>query len=170
MFLIICFVLGLFGSLTWAEDPQSKVQTRTVCPPGTFAHRDGSQWYCYKFYEDRFTFQEAEEECQFTWKGHLASFTSDTQTKLVGAYVSKENMESDWVWIGLQRSPTSNMHTGWRWTDGTRSKYTSWNPTEPNNRTGKEFCAILYPPSGHLKWLDVDCHLTLPFLCKWKPS
>ncbi|XP_063164817.1 C-type lectin-like [Candoia aspera] len=143
---------------------------RTVCPPGTFAHRDGNQWYCYKFYEDRLTFQEAEEECQFRWKGHLASLTSDTQAKLVGTYVAKENIENAYVWIGLQRTPTSDQNTGWRWTDGTRSRYTSWNRGEPNNATGKELCVFLLPHSGYMKWNDKNCDFTTPFLCKWKPS
>ncbi|XP_026581344.1 lithostathine-1-beta-like, partial [Pseudonaja textilis] len=102
----LTFALILFVSHSVSpEDPKP----RTVCPSGSFAMKEQSQWYCYKFYEELFTFQEAEEECQFKCKGHLASFMSDNQAKYINAYVSKENLENKWVWIGLQRVSTSNL-------------------------------------------------------------
>ncbi|XP_070610670.1 lithostathine-1-alpha-like isoform X2 [Erythrolamprus reginae] len=165
MLLITCFIFGLLGTLTWA-DPKA----RTACPFGSFALRERSQWYCYKFYEERFTFQEAEEDCQFKCKGHLASFISDSQAKSVNAYVSKGNREKRWVWIGLQRLPKSDLNNGWRWNDGTRSRYTRWGPGEPNNMSRNEFCVALSPQSEHLKWVDINCSSKLPFLCKWSPA
>uniref|UniRef100_A0A175KDZ1 C-type lectin n=1 Tax=Phalotris mertensi TaxID=1260334 RepID=A0A175KDZ1_9SAUR len=165
MLLITCFIFGLLGSLTWAEDPKA----RTACPSGSFAIKEQSQWCCYKFYEEQFTFQEAEEDCQFKCKGHLASFISDTQAKYVNTYVSKENQDKRWVWIGLQRLSTSNMKTGWRWNDGTRSRYTRWSAGEPNNWSKNELCVALSPRS-ELKWVDINCSSKLPFLCKWTPA
>ncbi|XP_015681993.1 snaclec agglucetin subunit beta-1 [Protobothrops mucrosquamatus] len=159
MFLITCFIFGVLGSLTWAGP-----KVRTVCPPGTFADKDGSQWYCYKFYEDRFTFTDAEEECQFQWRGHLASLTKDKQVKSIGAYVTKENLEGDLVWIGLQY-----METGWRWTDGTRSTYKKWSCDEPKIEFKNDTCVGLSLASGHKKWVAKGCGRTYPFLCKWKP-
>ncbi|XP_029142119.1 lithostathine-1-alpha-like, partial [Protobothrops mucrosquamatus] len=164
MFLITCFIFGLLGSLTWAGP-----KVRTVCPPGTFRYKDGSQWYCYKFYEDQFTFHDAEEECQFQWRGHLASLTKDKQVKSIGAYVTKENLEGDLVWIGLRRDKGSNVKTGWRWTDGTRSTYKKWSNGKPNVVSNDDTCAGLSPASGHEKWVDVKCGCKYPFLCKWKP-
>uniref|UniRef100_A0A8C5SA63 C-type lectin domain-containing protein n=2 Tax=Laticauda laticaudata TaxID=8630 RepID=A0A8C5SA63_LATLA len=105
MLLITCFIFGLLGSLAWAGP-----HGRSVCPSGTFANRDRSQWYCYKFYEDMATFQEAEEECHYKWRGHLASFTRDKQAETIGAYINKENIENNHVWIGLQRE---NMVSTW---------------------------------------------------------
>ncbi|XP_032077951.1 C-type lectin lectoxin-Phi1-like [Thamnophis elegans] len=166
MLLVTCFIFGLLGSLTWAGDPKG----RTVCPSGTFANKEQSQWFCYKFYEELFTFQEAEEECQFKCKGHLASFISDTQAKQVNSYVSKENIEKKSVWIGLQRRSTSDMNTGWRWNDGTRSRYTRWSSGEPNNKSKDEFCVSLSPQTEHLNWIDLGCNAKLPFLCKWTPT
>ncbi|KAG8138558.1 putative C-type lectin protein [Naja naja] len=136
MLLITCFIFGLLGSLTWA-DPKP----RTVCPSGSFAIKERSQWYCYKFYEQLFTFQEAEEECQFKCKGHLASFISDSQAKYINTYVSRENIENKWVWIGLQRVSGSSLNTGWRWNDGSLSRYTRWSSGEPNNKAKDEFCS-----------------------------
>ncbi|XP_058047288.1 C-type lectin-like [Ahaetulla prasina] len=166
MLLITCFIFGLLGSLTWAAGPRG----RSVCPAGTFSYKDGSEWNCYKFYEDRFTFEEAEQECQFQWKGHLASFKSDKQAKSIAAYVTKENIEGAYVWIGLQRDRDSNLYSGWRWVDGSRALYRKWNYNEPNNLTKNEYCVSLYPSTAHLTWVDIDCNNRLPFLCKWKPS
>ncbi|XP_070803421.1 C-type lectin-like isoform X1 [Pituophis catenifer annectens] len=166
MFLITCFIFGLLGSLTWAAGPRG----RTACPSGTFAYNDRSEWSCFKFYEDRFNFDDAEEECQFKWKGHLASFKSDKQVKTVGAYVSKQNRENSFVWIGLLRDKDSNVTTGWYWMDGSRSTYTKWSSGEPNKLSCNEACVGLYPSSGHLTWNDLNCGLKLPFLCKWRPS
>ncbi|KAG8138563.1 putative C-type lectin 3 protein [Naja naja] len=148
MLLITCFIFGLLGSLTWA----------------------GSQWFCYKFYEDRLNFQEAEGECQEKWRGHLASVKSEKESLLIDAYVTGKNIESHNVWIGLQRDEGSNLHGGWRWTDGSSSRYSRWFKGEPNNVSNKEYCVGLYPLSGSLYWNDLNCRNKLPFLCKWTPA
>ncbi|XP_039174990.1 lithostathine-1-alpha-like isoform X1 [Crotalus tigris] len=168
MFLITCFIFCLLGSLTWAAGPSH----RTVCPSGTFAYKDRNQWYCYKFYEDRLTFYEAETECQFRWRGHLASLTKDKQVKSIGAYVTKENLRGDFVWIGLQliRDEESNVKMEWSWTDETLSNYTRWSFGEPDTTSYSDTCVGLSPATGHEKWVDIDCNRKFPFLCKWKPS
>ncbi|XP_070610988.1 C-type lectin lectoxin-Phi1-like [Erythrolamprus reginae] len=163
MFLITCFIFGLLGSLTWAGS-----QGRTICPPGTFAHKERSEWNCYKLYEEWSTFEEAEQECQFKWHGHLASINSYKEAKSLAAYVTKQNMESFYVWIGLQREERSNINTGWRWVDGNRSKYRKWGETEPNDRAGQEYCASLDSLYGFVSWADLPCNWKLSFLCKWK--
>ncbi|KAM3832787.1 snaclec coagulation factor IX-binding protein subunit A-like isoform 1-T2 [Vipera latastei] len=165
MLLITCSIFGLLASLTWAAP-----SVRTVCPSGTFAYKDGSEWQCYKFYEDQFTFRDAEEECQFKWKGHLASLTKDKQIKSVGAYVTKENLDGKCVWIGLRRDAGSSLQTGWRWTDGTRSTYKSWSYGEPDILLNHEACVGLSSATGHERWVDIYCNRKQPFLCKWKPS
>ncbi|KAL7979772.1 hypothetical protein Chor_008110 [Crotalus horridus] len=150
MFLITCFIFCLLGSLTWA---------------------DGSQWYCYKFYEDRLTFYEAETECQFRWRGHLASLTKDKEVKSIGAYVTKKILQRNYVWIGLhfERDEESNVNTGWRWTDGTRSIYKNWSSGEPKIVSYDDTCVGLSSASGYVKWVARDCNCKLPFLCKGKP-
>ncbi|XP_039189352.1 lithostathine-1-like [Crotalus tigris] len=165
MFLITCFIFCLLGSLTWAGP-----SVRTVCPSGTFGYKDGSQWYCYKFYEDQLTFHDAEEECQFRWRGHLASLTKDKQVKSIGTYVTKENLEGDLVWIGLRQLKGSSGNTGWRWTDGARSIYKNWSSGEPKIVSYDDTCAGLSSASEHVKWVARNCNCKLPFLCKWKPS
>uniref|UniRef100_A0A8C7E6R6 C-type lectin domain-containing protein n=1 Tax=Naja naja TaxID=35670 RepID=A0A8C7E6R6_NAJNA len=162
MLLITCFIFGLLGSFTWAGP-----HGRSVCPSGTFANRDRSQWFCYKFYEDQLTFQEAEEECQYKWRGHLASFTRDKQAETISAYVTKENTENNHVWIGLQRE---DMHSGWRWTDGSRSKYRKFNYAESKPASYNRHCAAFSLVYGSLSWSEQDCSRKFPFLCKWKPS
>ncbi|XP_032077953.1 snaclec coagulation factor IX-binding protein subunit A-like [Thamnophis elegans] len=163
MLLVTCFIFGLLGSLTWAG-----LCGQSVCPSGTFAFEDGSERNCYKFYKDNFTFEEAEQECQFRWKGHLASFTNGRQAAAIGAYVSKENIERNFVWIGLRRDEGSSLSTGWCWVDGSQSRYRTWRNSEPNGI--HEYCVGLYPRSGHLTWVDLRCRRKLPFLCKWSPT
>ncbi|KAG8148089.1 putative C-type lectin 3 protein [Naja naja] len=50
-------------------------------------------------------------ECQEKWRGHLASFKSDKESELIGAYVTRKNIENHFVWIGLQRVSGSNLGT-----------------------------------------------------------
>ncbi|XP_032076931.1 C-type lectin-like [Thamnophis elegans] len=141
---------------------------RSVCPSGTFASKVGSEWSCYKFYEEKVTFEDAEQECQYEWKGHLASFTNDKQAAAIAAYLSKENMDELYTWIGLRRDEGSSISTGWRWVDGSRSRYRKWSSGEPNNQQS-EYCVGLQP-TGYLTWVDIPCSYERPFLCKWKPA
>uniref|UniRef100_A0A175KDY2 C-type lectin n=1 Tax=Phalotris mertensi TaxID=1260334 RepID=A0A175KDY2_9SAUR len=163
MLLITCFIFGLLGSLTWAGP-----YGQSVCPSGTFAFNDGSEWNCYKFYEDKLTFEKAEQECQSRWNGHLASINSDRQANSVGAYVTGENMEGDFVWIGLRRDEGSSMISGWRWVDESPSDYRRWSNNQPDNRGHHQFCGGLDPISGHVTWYDLNCSSKYNFLCKWK--
>ncbi|XP_032076661.1 C-type lectin lectoxin-Phi1-like [Thamnophis elegans] len=167
MLLVTCFIFGLLGSLTWAAGPRG----RSVCPSGTFAFKDGSEWSCYKFYEEKVTFEDAEQECQYERKGHLASFTNDRQAASIAAYLSKENIEGNYVWIGLRRDEGSSLTNGWRWVDGSRSRYRKWYSSEPNNWYSHEYCVALCPLSAYVYWVDTGCsNQKLPFLCKWKPA
>uniref|UniRef100_A0A182C5T6 C-type lectin n=1 Tax=Phalotris mertensi TaxID=1260334 RepID=A0A182C5T6_9SAUR len=162
MLLITCFIFGLLGSLTWAGP-----QGRTVCAPDSFAYKYRNQWYCYKFCEDRLSFEEAEAQCQYKLKGHLASFNSNKQAKLIGAYVTQKNRRNDFVWIGFQQDEGSSGNIEWRWVDGSESTYRKWNSNRPS-WTYNDRCAALYPQSGHVTWYDLDCSSKYPYLCKWK--
>ncbi|XP_070610685.1 C-type Lectin CRL-like isoform X2 [Erythrolamprus reginae] len=164
MLLITCFIFGFLGSFTWAGPP-----ARTVCSPEAFALKSRSRWYCYKFYDDQLTFEEAEQECQFRWKGHLASFNSETQAKSIGAYVAQKNLKQDSVWIGFREGEGLNGRTKWLWTDGSAVPYTNLSGKKPDNcSSSTELCASLSPQSG--QWNKQDCNRELAFLCKWKPT
>uniref|UniRef100_A0A182C5T2 C-type lectin n=1 Tax=Phalotris mertensi TaxID=1260334 RepID=A0A182C5T2_9SAUR len=165
MLLITCFIFGLLGSLTWAGP-----HGRTTCPCDTFAYKEESEWNCYKFYEAELTFDDAEEECKNTWKGHLASFNSNEQSKSLADYVIKENIKRHFVWIGLQRDVGSHKFSGWYWIDESPSNYRRWSMDEPDNRFYHQYCSGLDPRYGLVTWADLTCTYKLPFLCKWNPA
>ncbi|XP_053108437.1 C-type lectin-like isoform X2 [Hemicordylus capensis] len=102
--------------------------------------------------------------------GHLASIASETLVQRIGGYLSQVNLETDFVWIGLQRTSTANMQRGWRWTDGTPFRYSNWLGGTPNNIGGKQYCVVLTPGSGYKSWDDATCSIVRPFLCKWRAS
>lgn len=60
------------------------------------------------------------------------------------------------VWIGLNRSAQAR----WVWSteNNSISQYSNWGVGEPN---GSRECV----KSSNGNWFDVDCALTLPFVC-----
>ncbi|XP_053108436.1 lithostathine-like isoform X1 [Hemicordylus capensis] len=146
-------------------------QARSRCPSGSYSYSEGVRWYCFEFYEYPVSFDEAEAICQQNRNGgHLASIASETLVQRIGGYLSQVNLETDFVWIGLQRTSTANMQRGWRWTDGTPFRYSNWLGGTPNNIGGKQYCVVLTPGSGYKSWDDATCSIVRPFLCKWRAS
>nr|XP_056702645.1 lithostathine-like [Euleptes europaea] len=158
-------------SLSFPVVPQAKAQAKSRCPVGTYSYHDGLAWFCYEFYEYLLPFEDAEAICQQNRNGgHLASLTSETQTRLVGGYLSRVNRDRAEVWIGLNRNQNSNMYNGWWWTDGSFFRYTSWLGGTPNNIGGRQLCVVLTPGSGFKSWDDATCSISRSFLCKWRAS
>ncbi|KAL8222651.1 UNVERIFIED_CONTAM: hypothetical protein K2H54_077786 [Gekko kuhli] len=166
--LLFC-LLGSLLSSSWAEVPQAQPQARSRCPSGAHSHKEGVAWFCYEFYEFALPFEDAEAVCQQNRNGgHLASITSETQTQAIGGYLSRVNQDRAEVWIGLRRSPSSSMASGWRWTDGAFFRYTNWLTGTPNNIGGRQLCVVLTPGSGYRSWDDGTCSYGRAFLCKWR--
>ncbi|XP_070610675.1 C-type lectin lectoxin-Thr1-like isoform X2 [Erythrolamprus reginae] len=138
------------------------------CPPGSYAFKVEDEWSCYKFYNGPANFDDAEEKCQNKWGGHLASFINDRESKAIAAYVAKEIMEDNYVWMGLRRNTPSDIITEWWWVGKSRSKYRNWSRGEPNNYGGDEFCGSLDYRYGYVSWNDLACYRKRPFLCKWR--
>ena len=54
--------------------------------------------------------------------------------------------------------------TTWHWADGTPVDYTNWEPGEPNDSNGQEFCVEMDSSIG--QWNDVECNIQRMFACK----
>ncbi|XP_048338182.1 lithostathine-like [Sphaerodactylus townsendi] len=156
-------------SLFYPVVPKDKPQAKSHCPVGTYSYQNNRVWYCFEFYEYRLPFERAEANCQQNRNGgHLASITSETETRLISGYLAGVNRDRAEVWIGLNRHQNSNMKTGWRWTDGSPFLYTNWLAQQPNNSGGKQLCVVLTPGSEFKSWNDATCDQERPFLCEWR--
>ena len=84
------------------------------------------------------------------------------------------------AWIGLVDPTENSKHaancTCWKWLDGSPYNYENFEPREPNNVGGKEWCTIVdlsQSSASAGKWLDWNCGgLSKPALCSvpTKPS
>uniref|UniRef100_A0A8B9F4Y1 C-type lectin domain-containing protein n=1 Tax=Amazona collaria TaxID=241587 RepID=A0A8B9F4Y1_9PSIT len=69
------------------------------CPPKWLYFRD----YCYGFFQQRLTWDEAEEECElYGPMGHLASVHDKDVSDTLALYLASQSQATDNVWIGLQ--------------------------------------------------------------------
>ncbi|XP_026122101.1 E-selectin-like [Carassius auratus] len=68
------------------------------------------------------------------------------------------------MWIGLYRTD-EYFPWVWVWSDGSKDLFTSWDPSQPNNVDGVQYC-VCTSPKGY--WSDWWCTDKLPFLCYTK--
>jgi len=69
------------------------------------------------------------------------------------------------IWFGYYADQYREFH----YTDNSTAYYTNWNPGEPNNSGGYEFCATVSRQHG--RWNDANCDWPQPFVCSmWKST
>jgi len=113
-----------------------------------------------EFVEDRKSWADAEEYCQLTDNGHLASIYDQDYDSFVYAQMVNSNEE---LWFGL----SADQNREWHYTDNTTAYYTPWANGEPNNANGNEYCGAV--SRWHGKWNDANCEDVKPFVCSmWK--
>lgn len=61
------------------------------------------------------------------------------------------------VWIGLFKDP-------WKWSDGSRSSFRYWKPSQPNYLKDQDCVAAIFKDKG--QWNDLNCGGRRNFVCR----
>ncbi|KAM3833408.1 C-type lectin lectoxin-Lio2-like [Vipera latastei] len=126
---------------------------------------------CYKFFELRKTWEDAEMYCrQEEEGGHLASIHSWNESAYMARLASNRAgllPAISNVWIGLS-DPEENRK--WQWSDGSHFLYKSWKRGEPNHLWRNEYCVELSLFSGYFRWNGQRCGSMRYFICKFQPQ
>ncbi|KAH0620041.1 hypothetical protein JD844_014557 [Phrynosoma platyrhinos] len=101
------------------------------------------QGNCYKHFEEKHTWVDAENLCR-EHQSHLSSIITPEEQEFVN------NNAQDYQWIGLSD----------------RAQYENWRPNQPDNffAKGEDCVVMIWHEKG--EWNDVPCNYHLPFTCK----
>uniref|UniRef100_A0A914DGL4 C-type lectin domain-containing protein n=1 Tax=Acrobeloides nanus TaxID=290746 RepID=A0A914DGL4_9BILA len=105
---------------------------------------------------------QAQEYCN-TFGGSLVSIHSQAENDFIKAFL--ESKIAGHALIGLIKvQDESANQTEWKWLDGTKTDYTKWNPTEPNNVHNIEDSTEFLTSMGG--WNDVPIDMSRIAICQ----
>jgi hypothetical protein len=145
-------------NLKWGECPTSQdiAPDTHNCTNGYTSVDSGKN--CYKVYNNRKTWFNANSYCRNVDNANLVSITDQFESALIHLLtVSKTSGDP---WIGLT---TFAGDLTWTWTDGRRNTFTNW-----GNITGitEIFSKCVYVQDSDGKWSATSCADKKPFICK----
>ncbi|XP_073420358.1 regenerating islet-derived protein 4 isoform X2 [Dendrobates tinctorius] len=156
-----CALILLLGSLAVTHVAEGS-KARSSCPNGWFYYKAN----CYGYFRYALSWSEAEFDCQAYGHGaHLASIMDSAEADIIASHISAYQKNQP-VWIGLH-DPEQNRR--WKWNDGSMYNFRSWQPEQPDNHNGIEYCGELSCREKFLMWNDANCNLAHPYVCKYKP-
>ncbi|KAL1768109.1 reproteinrating islet-derived protein 3-gamma [Sigmodon hispidus] len=138
--------------------------SRISCPKGSQAY--GS--YCYAFFRISKSWFDADLACQKRPSGHLVSVLSGAEASFVSSMVKRSVNNGQYVWIGLH-DPTLGQEPnagGWEWSNADVMNYFNWEVSPAGSSRG--YCGSLSRNTGFLKWINNNCDLEFPYVCKFK--
>uniref|UniRef100_A0A1L8D636 BATXCTL37 n=1 Tax=Bothrops atrox TaxID=8725 RepID=A0A1L8D636_BOTAT len=144
-------LLVVFLSLSGTDTPFE-------CPSDWSTHRQ----YCYKFFQQKMKWADAERFCSEQAKGgHLVSIESDEETSFLAQLVVPKIQEfTYYVWIGL-RAQGKGQQCSSKWSDYSSVSYE--NMVVPYVKK----CFALGKNLGFVQWVNIDCVKKNPFVCKF---
>lgn len=126
--------------------------------PWELVHRN-----CHLFIKEPLSWDKAESKCEENG-GNLMSINSMREKRALQWALTKKIRKSSemYWWVGLKLNRTASR---WVWQDGSFLSLRSgpWAPGEPDNASGKEYCAAFHFTS---KMYDYDCNDEKPFICQ----
>ncbi|XP_059205976.1 lactose-binding lectin l-2-like [Centropristis striata] len=151
--------LFLFGLALGAEPPSDDQQVtlqRGNCPMFWYSFNGR----CYKYVATDMSWADAELHC-LSQRANLVSIHSQGEQNFVKSLTENFDPAKGYTWIGL-----TDIHKEgrWMWSEGCVVKYVFWNTGQPDNGGGEEHCGHINH-GADLKWNDIPCSRTLPFVC-----
>ncbi|XP_045210029.2 macrophage mannose receptor 1-like [Mercenaria mercenaria] len=130
----------------------------TVCTNGAVS-LEGS---CYKFYQEKKTWTEANRYCHQVDGGHLAIADTSVVFNKIKSVTIQHN--ADYTWLGAG----DDDHNGvYQWVNGAHCCPNWWHPGEPNNGGGNQRCLSLWrDKKGLAGFDDGTCDTKAVFVCQ----
>ncbi|KAL6491095.1 hypothetical protein MHYP_G00014400 [Metynnis hypsauchen] len=120
------------------------------------------QGHCFFYISQALDWASAEAHC-LTLGAHLVSVHSESEYKMVKAFIRTHDNKENPTWLGLSNCQKRG---SWFWSDGSKFGYSKWNRNEPNALNGE--CCVHLNWTDQKDWNDIPCNLAYPSVCRKK--